>query len=435
MIRGLRRSDTLKALFLITTVLGMASQPLSAKKVEPPLADTCDTNSISESCIFVDLASALGNLTYLPDWIATAAEYSEALAAIDQNAEATKLLTTAYEASSQLSVSERLAARVILTQSAAEIGNFKQALSIIESEMSASNPRCESESCSDAYAKLAGLLAKAGDITGAMQQANALPVTGKNQASFRDRTYREIARYAAKHGDFDTALAAINFADAGFSYYRSVALTEVATEALVVGNDGLAKKLLIEAEDRARAEVEGYFAAGALRDVAAAYAQSGDTELSIRLFNDAVSFAKTATSAEMQARAISRIATRMADIGQSKRGSELIPIAIQVGEKEPAELMRNYVFYEVSGSAAFVGSFEIAMKLADQVPDTKFGSSSSLHDSTLRDVSWGLVRAGRVAEGLTLARSISSARERGQALARIIRLLRKPQMNAFPRYL
>ena len=396
---------------------------------------TCGAASSSEKCLLAEAAMSLVEIEELGDWIAAASEYAEALVTVGRDDEARKLLERALEASQALPADDgRLAAQLTLAKSVAAIGPEKMVLPFIEETRRTAAEVSSPEARYDAQATLAALPAMFGDRADAMRTARTLP-EGETLSSLRSRAFREIAAAAASHCDFDTALAALAEIRLGLPYYQSVARSEVAGFAINAGRAELANDLLLEAEQLARADPDGYFSAGALRDVAVAYERAGDEAKARALFADAAAAAKRAATAQQRARALSRVVTGMADVGLYSDASALLAPARQLAAEEPSEAMRNFSLYEIAGSAAFAGEFDAAQAIARDLPQTAFGSATSLRAATLRDIAWGRARNGDLAAAAALARSIPSPRERVQALSRIVRLLANPQMDAFPRYL
>jgi len=221
----------------------------------------------------------------------------------------------------------------------------------------------------------------------------------------------------------------------GLPYYRALASIEVALPLHEQGKSNLAKSLLDEAENIGLNEKDGYFGAGIMRQLAVAHSKMEQRERAHQLFTTALTASQTAKSNQHHARAISRIATAMSDLGYFKRATAVLPDALKLAELESETLLRQWTFYEIAGSLAFSGDFEAAEKALESItPDAALGGKS-LSAAAKRDIAWGMARHNQIPTALDFANSISSARERVQALSRIARIVQNPNMNALPRYL
>ena len=160
-----------------------------------------------------------------------------------------------------------------------------------------------------------------------------------------------------------------------------------------------------------------------------------DRNKALQLFDDAASLSDKARTPQHKARALSRIATVMADLGLEEHTVPYLRQAAVTAKTEASQAMRRYSFYEIVGSAYFANNSAVIADIMDDIPTAPFGSASSLRDATMRDIAWGLARHGDWDRAAAIARAIESPRERVQALSRLVRLIRNPDMNALPRYL
>ena len=205
--------------------------------------------------------------------------------------------------------------------------------------------------------------------------------------------------------------------------------------AFAADNDALAERLLTEADSIARAQDDGYFVAGALRDIGKAYYRGGNREIAMRYFTDAHAATGRAKSPQHKARSLSRVGTGLSDCGLYADAKRVIPAAREWAEQAKAPVFNNWAFYEIAGSAAFAGDFDTASELLAVIPDMKFSNATSLKAATQRDVAWGMARHGQLDGAVAMSTSIEKPRERVQALSRVVRLMVDPKMDAFPRYL
>ena len=287
----------------------------------------------------------------------------------------------------------------------------------------------------DLAGQLAVARARGGDVRRALTIAQAMPARSETLATYKARTLHDIAPSQASFGDFGGAVETLDQITMGLTYYRSVACSDVAAIAGRRGNSEVADSLLAQADDIARKQSDGYFVAGALRQIGDAYAELGVDAHAHRYYSDALLGAMEADQAQQRSRALSRVATSMADYGYLEQALAVIPRAIKVAQDESSDQMRFWAYYEIAGSAAFSGDFESALSLLNEIPSDLSFSGTPLRDATQRDIAWGLARHGQLDEALEMARSIQSARERVQALSRIVRVLSNPAMKALPRYL
>ncbi|MEM6575100.1 MAG: hypothetical protein AAF736_12570 [Pseudomonadota bacterium] len=125
----------------------------------------------------------------------------------------------------------------------------------------------------------------------------------------------------------------------------------------------------------------------------------------------------------------------MADIRRYPAARALLPEASKIAEQEPSEQLRLWSYYEICGSAAFAGDFQLANEVLSKIPTDIVLFGRPLYAAAQRDVVFGLLRHDRFDEGLAMASRIEPARERVQALSRMVGLLVDPGQPALPRYL
>lgn len=290
--------------------------------------------------------------------------------------------------------------------------------------------------------QIAGITAKRvlvrgrhGSFRPALDEATALPEQTSSQQNAKAVTLRKISEQLALSGDLVSAERALREIQMSISYYQAMARSDVARAAFRHDDSTLAETLLAQADVIARDQENGYFVGAALRDIAYAYRVAGYSEKADSYFEDAVTEAGKASKLNERARAISRIATRYADAEDYANSRAVLDIAVlHAKDIEPGPL-RGYTYYEIAGSAAFNGEFELAFRSLEHVPDTPLQSTKSILGAAQRDVAWGLARHGRIEDALDVCARIASERERVQAYSRIVRLLRDPDMSALPRYL
>lgn len=287
----------------------------------------------------------------------------------------------------------------------------------------------------DVMGKLYSSLAAHGQLDSAYKEALKLSAESPTQASYKSRTIREISAHMARQGQFDSAIAALENLQGSFTYYQAVARTGIVSEAIKQNKQELIQPLLDESVQIGRSQENGYFTAGVLRDVAYNHIQLGNMQRAEAFIEEARAAARLAQKQNEQARSMSRIATKLADAQKLDQVEEMINESLNLAMDVESGVMRNYALYEIAGSAAFAGLFATAQAIIKGIPDSPFGSATSLKSASERDFAWGLARHGHISEAIETARSITSPRERVQALSRIVRLLNNPEMNALPRYL
>ncbi|MEP3226798.1 MAG: hypothetical protein ABJO01_12550 [Parasphingorhabdus sp.] len=370
------------------------------------------------------------------EWIVAAGEISAAFAANGQSIAARDYVSRAQQKIDQLESSDaKISASAALAKDAvtAKLPDLAERL-VTEGELAAANIADNAKKY-DLSGKLAVVRASIGQFDRALKTVRAFPETTSNHQAFKARSLREIAVELAKAGKWTEADLVITEISFGLTYYQSTVRSDIAHLAFSAGDFERAVRLLQEAEEIARAQENGYFVAGALRDIGVAYVNADMRHKAMSLFTDAIAGARRANSYQEKARAMSRIATGMADCGLYRDTQSILQEAEQFAQKAKSDLFRQFSYYEIAGSAAFSGQFSIADRLVTDLPETQFGSTSSLRAAALRDIAWGFAKHGRNMEARKLVSSIKPARERIMSISRIVRLMKNPKLEAFPRYL
>lgn len=423
--------------FLATALLSMLLHGcVTNKSVATENVSVCIDAVVTESCV---LAYIDQNLSLISDhivWINAAVEYSYALRAYQQDQDSEKLLDLATLRAAKITdQAQQINALYEIAAALIDSKDLLRAKEVIAQAGLLINQADDSELKTDNLAKHSVLLIKAGEINKGLAQLGELSQDSDNEASFKARAFKDAAVYLAEKNQIEKAVDAITKVSYGLVYYQSIARIEIAKWATVYGSKEIAFALLNDAEKIARTQTDGYFLAGALRDNAEAYFIKFDKDKAITLFNEASLSALQGRTPQHRARAISRIATKMADIGLYQEASMLLPQALEQLASEGSERMRNYSLYEIAGSAAFSGDFNTAFENLELIPDEAFGSAQSLRNATKRDIAWGLARHGRFTDALEIADTVKTPREQIQLLSRVLRILKQPDMPAFPRYL
>lgn len=405
--------------------------------IEPPSqAEACGESSISKHCLFLSTKASLSLVEADADWITAASEYAHALSVSNQTDEALELLQHALERASGIEAPvKRAKALTSIALAYTAAGDLEAALAVADTgEALLTSVDAEAKRW-DLAGKFFTTRAKSGDVKAAVEAAKSMPQLGEALAAYKARTLREVAVQQAKTGDFLGARESLDLMTMGLSYYRATARADIAALALEQDKLELIPDLITEAELIARAQDNGYFVAGALRDIAEVEMHRGNGNTATQLFADAMDGARTAKSAQERARSLSRVVTGMSDTGVERIDHTYLEEALAFADNEKSEQMKNFSLYEIAGSAAFSGHFELANSLLPRLPETPFGDAHSLKSATQRDIAWGLARHGQLDKAVALANKIETPRERVQTLSRIIRLLDNPAMDAFPRYL
>ena len=268
-----------------------------------------------------------------------------------------------------------------------------------------------------------------------LDAALALPESTEREAGVKAVALRDIANEFAEARRLDDAEGVVNEITMSISYYQAVAYTELARHSVEALKPKRASRLLALAEEIAAAQRNGYFRGAVYREVAVVRMAMGAVGDAIDTFNTAVAAARTAPTLQERARALSRIATRMSDAGLASQADAVLNLAVTVAESVNDKDMLGYTRYEISGSAAFAGYFDLALEMLEKTPAVPFGATESLRSVAQRDLAWGLARADRYPEALRLARQIATVREQVHALSRVALLSLKPGAAAPSRYL
>ncbi|GAB5486944.1 MAG: hypothetical protein Pars2KO_05140 [Parasphingorhabdus sp.] len=432
-----RASGILKAAPLAIGMIFLpACQTVTAVKSPEEQTVRCDENSIAISCLLQAAEQAFTEIESDLDWISAAGEFAVALSENGQKDKARNFLTQAGERIGRIeNPGAKIAAAAELGKAAstAKLPDIALAMVAMGNEEVAKLE--DNAKKYDLIGKLTAVQASAGQTDDAIQKVLSFPQTTDNHAALKARSLREIAVAQAKAGNFDAAERTIAQITFGLTYYQSTVRSDVAALAFEAGDSKRALMLLRQAETVARAQDNGYFVAGALRDIGVVYVDNDMLERAMPFFADAKAGARGANSNQERARALSRIGTGLADCGLYDEAKSVFAEARDFAKNAKSDLSRHFSHYEIAGSAAFAGDFDTANKLAATLPETKFGSTSSLKAATQRDLAWGLAKHGRTSEARTLINSIIPARERIMSYSRVVRLLTDPKMQAFPRYL
>ena len=398
----------------------------------------CSPGVLRSECLLADVEKILQAVDDVSVRTSVATEYAVALAADGDQQRALAVLSD---------TGERVGTAVDLEQRASLLADLVLAYHNIDAATDGSGALAAGRASMahldaegkrlDLYAKFSVGEAYMGNVDQALDALLSFPdPADESLLSYQARGLRELSSYQARLGDFESAKRTLSSITMGLTYYRSVAHSDVASSAFAAGQTSLATDLLDEAISIADSIDDGYFKAGALRDIGAAHLAGDDNgAVALDYFSAASEAAATANSFQERARALSRIGTTLADHGYYGDAASLLPRAIAQAQQEETQAMQDYSFYEIAGSAAFIGDFDTASEIVARLPETPLGSATSLKAVTQRDVAWGLARHGRLEDSVNLARSISSPRERAHALCRIVRLMHDEEMKALPRYL
>lgn len=403
---------------------------------QPLIASTCDEISISQTCLLQSAESTLADIDEPFSWSTAALELAIAYDDSGKTDRAWEYLGLVQVRVQEIQDKEKRSSAIAdIASTLSHVKNNPKALTIINAIKGYLVGVEPIEKRQDILGKLATALSVHGDQDAALSDATNLPEGNFTLDSYKARTFREIAVKVAQKGNFTKAIATLDRITMGLPYYRSTAFSDVAAEAISVGKRDLVIFLLDEANTIARSQDNGYFVAGALRDIGFVYAKYGDMKRAHTYFEDALEGASNAETFQEKARSTSRIATRMADAKIYSGSEAIIREAKRFAEMEQSEIFKSYSFYEIAGSAAFCGLFESSRSLIKDIPAIPFSSSASLQDAATRDLAWGLAKHGDLDAAVRTANTIKTGREKIQALSRIVRILNNPDMKALPRYL
>lgn len=396
----------------------------------------CSQTDIAASCILEIAENQLLLMENNFDWASSAIEIARAKDAWGEHDAAWRLVDEALSKAKAIeNAKERATAFSDIALALAKVQRDARGLRVVE-EIDALLGGVDNDA---KRADIAGKLLTArsihGDSAAAMAGAQQLAKTSAAEDAYKGRTLREIAVNLAQAGDIDGAVSALAAFDTAFTYYSAVARTEIAAFAHKAGRKEIIDSLLDEAETIGRAQSNGYFSAAVLREIAFDEFTMGRRERAMTFLADARNASRSAPSAQERSRSMSRIATRLGDRGEYALATDIVAEAVAILREEENDAMRHYSLYEAAGAAAFIGDFDVARSLIDELPSTPFGSARSLKSAGLRDLAWGMTRHGDTRGAMDVAKSIESLREKTHALSRIALLLKKPDMKAPPRYL
>ena len=435
-----------KALLISSAILCFAGPVLTGcKNQQPVVSETvCVSNDVSAKCILKTAKETIATIESHSDWVASATELALALDSQGDSQEDSQggrseawayLEQATLRLDSIVDVKARDAAAADIALALKSMTQNASVLPILNKLQAYGEGTESAGKRVDILCKIVSARAVHESPEKARKLAMSLSQNGDLANAYRGRTQREIAAVFAKQGDFDAALSLLDEITTDFTYYKAIAQTDVMSEAAKSGKKDIVDALQSQAETLANAQDNKYFSAGILRDIGYSYFILGYMELANKYLRKALSAAQKAPKYQEKARATSRIATRLADAGQLSETLTILEDAITLIEQENSKMMVSFSRYEVAGSAAFTNNIELSEKLVSELPDAAFLSATSLKAAGQRDLAWGLVRHGRLEDGITLANTIKVPREKVQALSRIIRLINDPSMDALPRYL
>lgn len=423
------RSHQLGLLSLLIALSG-CSQHLLPKQATP-----CELDSRSPTCALVHGRAALDQTDDNFAWVSGAGELAIAYDANKDNAKALNMLDAAITRSRAIvDDKQRGAGLAELMTALTQISPSDVAPALSQRILELSDtlddaPRADIR----AKGAIANAVHQRGDT--ALASAFALPQEESFEANYKAVAIRKIASLLAKRGDFEAAKSAIDALTMSIPYYQSMVRSDVAFYAFKTGRADMAEAILSSALPIAREQDNGYFIGAALRDIAFAYQSDGQADLASALFEEAQQAAAQADKPNEKARATSRIATRLADAGLYAQTRGVLDRAEALTDGIESEMFLGFSYYELAGSAAFCGEFELAMRIGGLVPDTPLSSTSSMRSASRRDLAWGLARFGRADEALIVCSEIEHNREKIQCFARVSRVISTPEQPAPPRYL
>lgn len=420
---------------LILWALALAAACEREAAETPGTTLDCDVAAVP-ACVLEQAEAVLRGIEPGPDWVAAASELAVAHdEAGNPNQSLALLQKVVAQVGALASGKEKINALSDAVTAAAGLARAQRLAPLLKTLEQQAGDVPEADLRWDLLGKVFAAQALHTDFGQAEQKALAMPEGSFAQSAYKAVTIRKLAGLAAKKGDLAHAQELASLLTMSMDYYRSMANSDIALQALKLGDRAVLEETLTAAEAIARSQDDGYFVAGALREVAQVTFREGRVEVADRLFADARAGARDANSNQERARAMSRIATRMGDIGHTVHASATIEESVRLAEAEENEAMRHYSFYEIGGSAAMSGNFGLARDVIAKLPETPFGTARSLRAAAERDLAWGLARQGRAEEALEVANGIRTARERVAALARVARVLNEPTMQSLPRYL
>lgn len=396
----------------------------------------CVANDVTTACIIDNAEATLATIQGDYDWITSATELALALDSQGDRSEAWSYLAQAVSRLPNISeIKGRDSAAADIALALKGMAQHASALPLIAALQAYSEAMDSAGKKADVLGKIVTARAVHESPGKARELAASLSQDEELANSYRGRTQREIADIFAKKGDFDSALSLLEDITTDFTYYKAIAQTDVMSEAAKSGHKDIVDQLKVQAEAIANEQGNKYFTAGILRDIGYSYIVLGDNAEGAAYIRKARLAAQQAPKFQEQSRSTSRIATRLADAGELDETLAVLEDAMRLLEDETSQMMVSFSRYEIAGSAAFTNNFQLSEELVNELPDEAFLSATSLRAAGQRDLAWGLVRSGRLGDGVTLANTIASPREKVHAFSRIVRLINDPSMNALPRYL
>ena len=409
--------------------------------VAPTLAAGAEgdaTNCASDPDVDCILTAAEADLPLIDGhraFVTAVSEIAIAAAEAGQPKRMAGLLDQAQERALELEPADKASALHEIANALAVSGSAASAAALLDEAQALEALVEDAHKRADLGGKRIVLQARHGDLSGALRAALEMAQGDDNLAAYKARTLHELAPLQAQAGDFDAALETLAAITMSIAYYQAVARADVAAIAGGAGEHELAESQFSLAEEVARAQSDGYFIAGALRQIGDGRSRLGQTETAKTFFSDAADGARTANTVQEQARALSRVATSLADHGMFDDARGLVEDASSIADSEASEMLRAWAFYEIAGAAAFAGDFAGAAESLQQVAPAVEFSGVPVVSATQRDIAWGYARHGRLDAAIATAQSIGTPRERVQAYARVVRLMADPDMTALPRYL
>lgn len=400
--------------------------------------EVCLSQAKSQPSCFADAAHEMLETIQDPNARRDGAiEVSLALHAAGRGDEAAAMLTMEWQ---QLELVEQdplhhLSALSTLAVAAKKAGNVALARDIAKQAVAYGGTIEDTPKKWDSLGKLATVFIASGDTQAAQELVSHMPQSDYTYSAYKARSIREAAAQLAKQGAIESAVSWIMQITMGLPYYQATARTDVAQFAMAADKPMIAERLIAEAAKMAPTFENGYFVAGALREIGEVYGSAGDSEKATEYFENAFSAAQLAPSKQEAARAVSRVSTGLADHGYYATAVKYLVRSTEIAEDIEADNLKNWTRYEIVGSLAFSGEFERATRLLKSVPKERFASTESLHSAAARDLAWGFARHGRIEEAVSQLQEIETTRERVQALSRIVRVMANPDMQALPRYL
>ena len=367
-------------------------------------------------------------------WVTAVSEVAVAAAEAGQSERALVLLERADDRTRDLEPADKAGAIQELANALSVAEAEDRATALLDDAKAAQALVDDPHKRADLYGKWIVLRAKT-DLAASVSAALEMSQADDNLAAYKARTLHELAPLQAQADQFDAALETLAAITMSISYYQAVARSDVAAISGASGRRDVAEAQFLRAEEVGREQSDGYFVAGALRQIGDGYSRLGETDVARGYFVDAAAGARTANSIQEKARALSRVATSLADHSQYDEARLLVREAIEIAASEPSEALRAWAFYEIAGAAAFSGDFVSANEVLEEIPASVVFSGVSVRSAAQRDVAWGYARHGRLDAAVAMAAGVVTVRERVQAYARIVRLLANTGMAALPRYL